>query len=299
MFKSNLKSFFSFTKREYNGLLVFGLLVLLVQFSPAVYSFFETEEKTDFSKFKKEIEGFEASAKSEHAYKYYSRPREETKTLAASYFNFDPNIIDQAGWRKLGLSDKQAHVITNYLSKGGRFYKPEDLKKIYSIRVEDYDRLAPYIKINNPKSAYKKDNKPFIFEKKEKSIVELNSADSVQLESLPGIGAGFASRIIKYRNRLGGFHSKEQLKEVYGLDSARYNELQHRVTVNSEAITTINVNTATSDELKKHPYLTYKQINAILQYQKQHGLYKSIEDLKKIIIINEITLTKIAPYLTF
>ena len=46
-------------------------------------------------------------------------------------FTFNPNTLETEGWRKLGLSERQAKTIMNYRSKGGRFYKKEDLKKIY------------------------------------------------------------------------------------------------------------------------------------------------------------------------
>ncbi len=299
LFKNGFRSFFSFTKREYNGLLVFVLLILLVQFSPAIYSFFKKEEKTDFTQFEKEIEAFEASAKTNNTHKYSSTPHPDSKHESVRYFDFDPNTLEPDGWKKLGLSAKQVHVINNYVSKGGRFYKPEDLKKIYSISLEDYTGLLPYIKIAPRQNSYTSTKTPFFAPKKEKAIVELNTADSAQLETLPGIGAAFASRIIKYRNRLGGFYDKEQLKEVYGLDSAKYVKLEDQVSVNPASVTTININTATFDDLKKQPYLSYKQMNALLQYRKQHGFFKSPEDLKKILIINDLTLKKITPYLSF
>jgi competence protein ComEA len=126
-----------------------------------------------------------------------------------------------------------------------------------------------------------------------------NVADSAALESIRGIGPAFASRILKYRNRLGGFYKKEQLMEVYGLDSAMFGLLEGQILVDPSSIRTININTATFEEMKKHPYLTYKQMNAIIQYRKQHGSYHSIVDLTKIAILNDEILRKIEPYLTY
>ncbi|RYF98398.1 MAG: helix-hairpin-helix domain-containing protein, partial [Chitinophagaceae bacterium] len=135
--------------------------------------------------------------------------------------------------------------------------------------------------------------------KKALVIVEVNQADSAGLDQIKGIGPAFANRILKYRERLGGFYKKEQLMEVYGLDSVKYAEIKDRITINPSAIKTVNINTADFSALKSSPYLSYKQINAIIQYRKQHGNYSSTGDLKKIAILTPQVIEKIAPYITF
>src|SRR5690606_23074537 len=137
------------------------------------------------------------------------------------------------------------------------------------------------------------------FKKREAAMVDLNTADSAALEMLPGIGPAFASRILKYRNKLGGFHDKEQLLEVYGMDSARYYNLEKQLLVNPAAIKKLNINTAEFADLKPFPYLSYKQMNAIIQYRRQHGNFKNIDDMKGVAILNEDILRKIAPYISF
>ncbi|MDO8992069.1 MAG: helix-hairpin-helix domain-containing protein, partial [Daejeonella sp.] len=102
---------------------------------------------------------------------------------------------------------------------------------------------------------------------------------------------------IRFRKRLGGFYRKEQLLEVYGMDSVKYNQLKDLIQVNGELIIKINLNTFTFEEIKRHPYLTYKQMNAIIQYRSQHGSFRSIDDLMKIAILNEEIIRKIEPYI--
>ncbi|MGZ3751143.1 MAG: ComEA family DNA-binding protein [Mucilaginibacter sp.] len=130
-------------------------------------------------------------------------------------------------------------------------------------------------------------------------VVELNAADSAMLTSLPGIGPSFARRIINYRARLGGFYRKEQLKEVFGLDSSTYFALQAQVKADPSHIKKININSVTFEGLSHFPYLSYKQMNAIIQFREQHGEYVSINDMKNIAILDEGILRKIEPYLAF
>jgi DNA uptake protein ComE-like DNA-binding protein len=130
-------------------------------------------------------------------------------------------------------------------------------------------------------------------------VIELNTADTSKLMELNGIGSSFARRIISYRDRLGGFLSKDQLKEVFGLDSEKYAGLQAQVSADASLIKKIPINTVTFDGLSKFPYLSYKQMNAIIRFREQHGEYESAADLGNIAIMDAQTLQKIKPYITF
>jgi len=129
--------------------------------------------------------------------------------------------------------------------------------------------------------------------------IELNAADSAQLTEVRGIGGSFAIRIIRYRNRIGGFYNKEQLKEVYELDSAKYAEIEGQLTVDPSQVIKVNINTISFASLRQSPYLSYKQASAIIEYRTQHGNYSSIEDVGNVAIIMPETLHKIEPYLKF
>jgi competence protein ComEA len=106
-------------------------------------------------------------------------------------------------------------------------------------------------------------------------------------------------RIIDYRNRLGGFLDKEQLKEIYGIDTLKYAEIKNEISVNPAQITKIKINEVNFEGLRRFPYLTNKQTNAVIQYRKQHGDYRSVNDMRNIAILDEGILRKIAPYLAF
>lgn len=131
------------------------------------------------------------------------------------------------------------------------------------------------------------------------TIIELNTADTAKLAQLNGIGPSFARRIVSYRERLGSFINKEQLKEVFGLDSEKYAGMQAQVMVDASFIRKIQINKVTFDGLKRFPYLSFKQMNAIIQFRQQHGEYQSIDDMRNVAILNAETLNKIKPYISF
>ena len=303
--KNPIVSYFNFSKKELNGILVLFIILSMIFGFPFCYRFFKQPEAFNLSEFKDEIAVFKASATRKNRSYEKIRNYIEDNELNPVFFAFDPNGLSDNDWQRLGLSARQAKVIKNYEAKGGRFYRKEDLKKIYSITESQYASLEPYIRIRSDKpkafnekkfSDYKK---KYTLTKREFAIIEINSADSITLESIRGIGPAFASRIIRFRDRLGGYYSKEQLKEVYGMDSIKYALLSDQVSADVSLIHRVNLNTATFEQLKRHPYLNYKQINAMIQYRKQHGNFQSANDLKKVLILNEEIIRKIEPYISF
>jgi DNA uptake protein ComE-like DNA-binding protein len=275
--KAQIKNYLSLTKKEWNGIIVLLVLIALVLIAPYVYQWLHKDNTINVKEFNAAV------AELDNANPHLSNGTESPKN---ALFKFDPNTASADDWQKLGITAKQAAIIKNYTAKGGRFRKAEDLQKIYGLTKVDYVRLAPFIIIP------KENTKPNV-------IVELNSADSARLTSIDGIGPAFARRIMYYRERLGGFIAKEQLKEVFGIDELKYDEIKNQVKVDAGHIRKININTITFDKLRLMPYLNYKQVNAIIEYRKQHGNYISINALKNIAIIDDDILRKIEPYLTF
>ncbi len=300
--KNWLNNYFAFTKREYNGLLVIMAILLAVSLLPYVYSSFFL--KTRNATVEEQAALQELVLTHEQPLKNYTgKPQQKASRWQGhqvSLFVFDPNLIDLSQWQQLGLSIKQAQAIINYRNKGGKFYKAADLQKMYTISPQKYQELAPYIQIISQQES-KKNVKALgaLPEKRPLVIVELNGADTLQLDEISGVGPAFARRIVKYRERLGGFYQKEQLMEVYGLDSAKFKEIKDQVKIDQRQIRKLNINTVGFEELKNHPYLKFKQINALIQYRKQHGKYNSVEDLKKVIILDPQTIERLAPYLQF
>lgn len=222
-------------------------------------------------------------------------------------FYFDPNTLSPEGWERLGIREKTIHTIQNYLSKGGKFRKPEDVQKIYGLFPDEYERIAPFIRIESQNQGYGNEpgytNQPAIGEKKafpnapKYSVVEVNTADTAALIALPGIGSKLAQRIISFRDKLGGFYSVNQIAETYGLPDSTFQKIKQYLRANADEIRRININTATIDELKSHPYVKWSLANPIVAYRKEHGPFVKVEELKKVMVITEDVYNKIAPYI--
>ncbi|MEB0262417.1 MULTISPECIES: helix-hairpin-helix domain-containing protein [unclassified Mucilaginibacter] len=275
--KTQFKNYISLTKKEWNGMVVLLVLIAAVLAAPYIYQFYHKDNTINVTEFNADF------AALNHANPRLLNGPESPKT---DLFKFDPNTVSTNDWQRLGITAKQAAIIKNYTTKGGRFRKVGDLQKIYGLTKVDYARLAPFIIIPEEKT------KPNV-------VVEVNSADSAKLTTIDGIGGAFAKRIIYYRERLGGFTSKEQLKEVFGIDDLKYDEIKGQVKVDADRIRKININTVTFDKLRPMPYLNYKQVNAIIEYRNQHGNYASIHNLENIAIIDADILRKIGPYLIY
>src|SRR5690606_13844379 len=129
------------------------------------------------------------------------------------------------------------------------------------------------------------------------SVVDINEGDLNSFISLPGIGEKLANRIINFRNKLGGFYSVDQISETYGLPDSTFQKIKSLLVIKESSIKRISINNVTKDELKLHPYIKWNIANAIIEYRNQHGNFVSVEDLKKIILLDDITYSKIQPYL--
>jgi DNA uptake protein ComE-like DNA-binding protein len=164
---------------------------------------------------------------------------------APESFRFDPNTATVEDFCRLGFTIKQAEAIDAYRKKGGRFRRKSDFAKSYVVSDSIYRRLEQYIDI---------------------PLLDLNTADSTALDDLPGIGGWYASKIIEYRNSLGGYSSKEQLMEIYRFDQQKYDALADLVTVSEPYVYPLW--TLPADSLQKHPYIrNYEIARAIVMFR--------------------------------
>lgn len=178
-----------------------------------------------------------------------------------------------------------------------------DTISLPATKVGSRHRYPPYQRHNtNARLASSADRQadsyPTMVRTSHRTIVELNTADTLDLQQLYNIGPTFSRRIVRYRTLLGGFVNKGQLLEVYGMDSARYSDILPYIIIDTAAVSKIDINTATIDQLKRHPYLDYYQAKAIVRLRESQGLYQNIGDLLNVALIDQQTFSKIAPYIT-
>jgi DNA uptake protein ComE-like DNA-binding protein len=185
---------------------------------------------------------------------------------------------------------KYAYYLKGFGAKQEAENKLKELSypKAKVLEVTFCDKLYPIVKKKEGPVSITSVKKP----------VNINEIDSLELISVKGIGPVTASRILKYRKILGGYLSISQLKEVYGITDEWYAKFKGEFFCNAEDIFKININTASIDEMKKHPYIDYKVANSIYWMRQNHGSFKNIEDIMKSDLINEELFSKIAPYLS-
>jgi len=306
MQKKEQHQLLSFSKKEKNGIIVIVFINLLFITTPFIYErlFPEKEEtavdlitelKTLEEIQKDSVKHFEIRLQSSNESYNQSKTAEDKAETKTELFYFNPNVITELEWTKLGVSEKTAKSIQNYLSKGGQFRKPEDIKKIWGIPEPLANKLIPFVNIPEKKSNYEKE-----FPKKDErasKTIDINKADSTAWESLPGIGPTLAKRIILYREKLGGFFDVSQLMEVWGLQDSVLQKSKNRLILGGE-IKKIDINLATFEALKTHPYIGYKSANAIINYRNQHGNFNRLEDIQKIVQIDEKSYNRFQRYLT-
>ena len=292
------KEYLSFHRTERNGIIAVLLFILgLIAFNMYQRVFWKGDWQELYLKYGESMVEFKAKTDS---VKNWDNDRQPWMPENRTLFQFDPNTLDSTGWVNLGFSPKQVASIIKYREAGAVFRKPEDIKKLFVVDEERYAELAPFIAIDpqiNDKPTQPKFDRTK-WEKPEPVLIriELNSADSTELVQLKGIGSSFAKRIIKYRELLGGYISKDQVLEVYGMDSARYIPIELQLEVDTAIRQKMNLNEVEAKELMRHPYLDKNQAVAIVNYRKQHGPFKAISDLRKIHLVKEETYRKIAPY---
>jgi competence ComEA-like helix-hairpin-helix protein len=301
-----MKDWFVFFNSERIGITALIIILLIVIILPR---FFRNDEIAgeDVERLKKEMDVFLAEME-----------KQSLKNKPDTIFMFDPNEIDSASLVLLGFSPRQAKSLINYRNKGGRFYNKESFGRSFVVSEEMYTRLYYYINIKqenrktytqektkdnaatkreNPITAEVNDNKKANNTVKKVYTIELNSADFDELQKFRGIGEYYAKRIVEYRDKLGGFYKPEQLMEIKGIDSVRFEMFRDQILIDTSHIRRIKINTVTETELAKHPYINNFTAKAIIRYRKFKGTITSVDEMLTEKVITEKQLEKIAAYI--
>ncbi|MDE5761887.1 MAG: helix-hairpin-helix domain-containing protein [Bacteroidales bacterium] len=139
---------------------------------------------------------------------------------------------------------------------------------------------------------------PPAYMQKRKFSVDLNVADTFDLQEIRGIGSVYAKRIVVHREKLGGFVHVEQLREVWGIDSLTYSRMLPSVYIASPVLRKINLNQADIKTLKNHPYLDYYQAKEIYLHRMRYGDFRSVDEVRDVNLMDAETFARVKPYLS-
>lgn len=229
------------------------------------------------------------------------------ETVRRKLSAFDPNTADSTLLLSLGLQPWQVRSIYRYRAKGGIYRQPSDFARLYGLTVKQYKELLPYIHISDEyKPAAEvygrtdavrsgRDTLRYPVKLQPGQYVTLDDADTASLRKVPGIGRYYASRIVRYRNDLGGYVSVAQLSEIEGMPEAALSYFR----VTGGAVRKLNLNRLTLNELKHHPYINFYQARRIIDYRRLKGPLHSIDDLRLLKDFSQRDIERLRPYVEF
>lgn len=232
--------------------------------------------------------------------------REAERTVLASPFPFNPNTADSATLIKVGLKSWQVKNLLAYRRAGGHWKDADDFKRLYGLSEEEYQRLRPYIQIPPPvkdvyfteKDRVRQDSLRQLRPEKftELTVLDLNTVDTLTLRKIPGVGVGYSRAIVSYRQRLGGFVSVAQLKDIEGLPG----RIEEWFTVDENAeVNRISINKSDFKTLVRHPYLSYEQVKVITTHIRKYGQLRSWKDLQLYPEFTPQDFERLTPYFVF
>jgi competence protein ComEA len=303
--KEGLKDLLSMHRDERRGITVLVLLLFILAVIVCYLQWFRPPKVHDMAAMEAQMAAWITELETEH------------DTVEIKPFPFDPNTIGREEWRALGLTDKQIDGLERYQNKGGHFRTKKDLGRMYSIKPELFARLEPFILLPDSltRKAYPKKDRAWEKEHAERKgpyperathsewtirTVELNSADTIGLIAVRGIGPAFARSIVKYREVLGGYVSLDQLAEVYILRDKpdAVLRLKELLTLDPSLVRRIPINTCTADDLAAHPYVRWKLAKTLVAYRTHHGPFATVADIQGCPLVVDSVFRKLAPYLS-
>jgi competence protein ComEA len=264
-----LHNYFGFNRQQRNGVLVLMCISLLLLVVRIVYPYFLPRQ---------EIIAYQLPVVKSPA------------PVSQSVSSFDPNTATTDMLVAAGLPQRMAERLVKFRNKGFVFRKPEDLRKLYGMTDRLYASLLPLVTL--APAPVKQRSRQVVH--MQVQPIELNSTDSAELTKLKGIGPGFARKIIKYRNLLGGYHSVAQLREVYGFTPELFDRVKDHVTADASKIVMLDVNKDDFKSVNRHPYITYEQCREIFNLRRKETITSaSLREL----LGDEALYEKLAPYL--
>lgn len=314
-------SFFQFSSSQKKGLWLLIILIITFLLSWQLFKYLYKEELSQKQQVQIldipnegsaviNVQQAEDNTSNNYTYSYQDKYEGDAALSSIPYHpqQFNPNTASLETMIATGVPIGSAKRIIKYRNKGGIFYEKEKLKN-FGLSPEEYQRVAPYISISERRKQYnnnytntfdRSDNSTDYRKytpKEEPSNLDLNSATQEELMLFKGIGPGYSKRIIEYRERLGGYLSVSQLKEVYGLPDSTYMHIKDKLVIVEGKVKRININTASQEALAAHPYIRKFMAEQIVKFRNDIKKFNTLQELRQIPLINEEKYRKIVPYI--
>jgi competence protein ComEA len=294
---STWKDYFTFDKRQRNGVIILLLLIAVVVIARLALPLFFQKGDTDKFNFERQVQLFNSSVEEEQQ----ERSIAESKVI--ELFDFNPNNLPKEKWKLLGLKDWQIKVIHNYESKGGVFRAKADVKKIYGIKEELYDKLAPHIKIPPSNSTF-----PAQIASKKDTLFPFNPNNLPEEKwKMLGLKDWQVKIVHNYESKGGSFRSKEDVASIYGIKPEMYEKWKPYISIpekdtlkfaeESNLLAKVELNTADSTRLVAVRGIGPTYAQRILKYRYRLGGYSEIEQLQEVYGISEDNYPKLAAQL--
>jgi competence protein ComEA len=234
--------------------------------------------------------------------------------MSSQMFHFDPNTISEDSLKLLGVDAKTSKIFMKYRSKGAKFRSKEQFYKVYGMQkyqsrldsllvLETGASKGEGTKLKGFSDGNISDKKQAAFQSAIPTvkirIIQINEADSFEWQLVKGIGEKLAGRIVRYKERLGGFVNIEQLEEVYGLKAETFLAISHLLEVDKSLITKLPINQCTESQIATHPYIGKKKATILSRYIKNRGQLNALSDLKATKLFDEEEIQRLEPYLDF
>jgi competence protein ComEA len=293
-----IRGYFGFSQKEASGFIILSSLIIITMLAPLIYDKVIPSANNTRASDQKILNSLIAEIESGKEKQEDASVKLSSMELQGdSYFPFDPNSATSADFVKLGIKKYLAERIIKYRNKGGKFKIKNDLQKIYGFPAIQFEKLQAYIML--PDSIEKAEKKQHV-KKAEFLPIDINKADTAQLNKLRGIANVMSARIIKYRDKLGGFVSKDQYKEIYSISELALEELEKKTFIEQDFIPSkLNINMASLEILSANPYIGRKLAYTIINFRVHHEKFGTADDLKQIISITPEQIEKLKPYLSF
>ncbi len=217
-------------------------------------------------------------------------PKENSKKQDKKHdiFNFNPNTISVDSLLLLGFPDYVAQRWIKYREKGGGFSDVNDILKLYGIDTVLVMKLENYMDFSMQN----------IQRVENRLKIDLNTCEYADLIKIKNLNPDIVSKVISYRNLLGGYVKHSQLWEVYGMDSINFQQLKASTIIDTSQIQRISINKADFKTLFRHPYLNKNDVKAIMRYRNFQKEINSPEELLKNRVLNDTIYQKIKIYLS-